>query len=145
MTRVIAIRRKLPLIIAIAICVAGTGAVIIKQIDQTDLSYSLYYHVFGSLVYPVFYTLALISIVGLSRILLIANRFIRITEGKLRIGFSRPIMKEEVASIEIVARRLNVALMDNRIISTNSTFLIPTGQELLGKLSAWRSASEAEV
>jgi hypothetical protein len=111
----------------------------IKQASGYSPSSSIYYPFFGGALMPLFYALSLVTVLGLLRVVIISDKWIRIEGDQLLIGLNKPIDRTDVFAISITDSKLNVVLGDSRVVWTSVDKLNLDCEEIMRRLSSWRA------
>jgi len=88
---------------------------------------------------PLFYALSLVGVLGLLRVVIISDKWIRIEGDHLVIGLNNPIDRTEIFDISITGSKLNVVLGNSRVVWTSVDKLNVDREEILRRLSSWRA------
>jgi hypothetical protein len=88
---------------------------------------------------PLFYALSLVTVLGLLRVVIISDKWIRIEGDQLLIGLNKPIDRTDVFDISITDSKLNVVLGDSRVVWTSVDKLNLDCEEIMRRLSSWRA------
>jgi len=138
MIEVIASRRKRSAIALLALFVALTLAVALKQASGYAFSSSIYYPFFGDALIPLFYALSLFGVLGMLRVVIISHKWIRIEGDQLLIGLNKPIDRTDVIDISIADSKLNVVLANSSVVWTSVDKLNLDREEIMRRLWSWR-------